>query len=318
MGNAWLRCCLPTRPLPGPGDEEEGGGSTNRVELAVSELFTLPGLATAYHTSVVVNGEEFFFSDSGILWDRALTSHQGKPSEIVDLGLSKRTGSQVLFVLQQHFMPGTYDLIRKNCNSFTDCALHFLLGKRLDRKYSSLERIGQRVSMDLLNRFTKGMYVPNKEAEGFSGEKVIGELSKLSEGDCNGGSSLPSRSRPALGIGARVTVVGLKKAESLNGQGAVIQRYNAVNGRWEAMINFTGEIKALRAENLRPAGELVLAPGDTCRIHGLKSESGQALNGQEGEVLRYLHDVSRYEICIGGETKAFKAENLQAIPAGGN
>ena len=30
-----------------------------------------------------MNGEEFFFSDSGIFTDRALTSHQGQPSERV-------------------------------------------------------------------------------------------------------------------------------------------------------------------------------------------------------------------------------------------
>mmetsp|Transcript_22805 Transcript_22805/g.72202 ORF Transcript_22805/g.72202 Transcript_22805/m.72202 type:complete len:328 (+) Transcript_22805:75-1058(+) len=325
MGNALLRCCVPTRSLQGQSEDDDGPPpktptpATNRVQLAASELFTVPGLATAYHTSVLVNGEEFFFSDSGILWDRSLTSHQGQPSELVDVGLSRRTGSQLLAVLQPHFMPGSYDLIQKNCNSFSDCALHFLLEKRLDRRYSALERLGQRASASMLQRFTKGMYVPNPVAADFSVESVIGQVDKLPELERQGpaaDAAQLARSRPALSIGARVTVVGLKNAEALNGQGAVIQRYNAVNGRWEASINFTGEIKALRAENLRPAGELVLQPGDSCRIHSLKSETGQALNGQEGTVLRYLHDVSRYEVDVGGMTKALKAENLQVVQAG--
>jgi len=169
MGNAWLRCCVPAgRAVAGPDEDEDGCPGTNHVELAASELFTVPGFATAYHTSVIVNDEEFFFSDSGILWDRVLTSHQGKPSEIVDLGYSRHNGLQLLCVLQPYFAPSSYDLVRKNCNSFSDCALHFLLRKRLDKKYSALERLGQRASMTLLQRVTKGMYIPNQVAANFS------------------------------------------------------------------------------------------------------------------------------------------------------
>jgi len=91
-------------------------------------------------------------------------------------------------------------------------------------------------------------------------------------------------------------------------------RFNAVNGRWEAMVNASGEVKAFRAENLRPAGELIFEPGDKAKIHGLKTQTGQALNGIECEILGYLHDVSRYEVRIGNDTKALKGENLQTCP----
>eukprot|EP00438_Fugacium_kawagutii_P009974 Skav234393 [mRNA] locus=scaffold873:88472:97580:- [translate_table: standard] len=130
-------------------ETEVDEGAINKVELAASLLFTIPGLASAYHTSVVVNGEEFFFSDSGIFSNTSLTSHQSQPSEKFQLGFSKYTGQQLLRVLQEHFRPGTYDLIRKNCNSFSDCAVYFLLGKRLPSKYSALESIGQRASGNL-------------------------------------------------------------------------------------------------------------------------------------------------------------------------
>lgn len=319
MGNSLLSCCIPSRNglgISGDGDECKSF-ATNRVELAASELFTVPGLAVAYHTSVLVNGEEFFFSDSGIFWDRALTSHQGEPSELVDLGFSSRTGAQLLAALQEHFKPGSYDLIRKNCNSFSDCALHYLLRKRLDRKYSALERLGQRASPDLLHKFTKGMYEPNQVAVTFEVDKVIGVLDELGDDAGKTPGEEPQRhSRPALAIGASVTVVGLKSAEILNGQGAVIHRYNGVNGRWEARLNFSGEVKSLRAENLRPAGELVLETGDVCRIHGLKSDSGLALNGLQGEVIRYLHENSRYEVRFGPDVvKALRPENLQVVAA---
>merc|ERR1740138_1717323 len=107
-----------------------------------------------------------------------------------------------------------------------------------------------------------------------------------------------ARSRHAFTLGARVTVVGLKSAETLNGQGANIVRYNGINGRWEARLFATGEVKAFRAENLRPAGELVLEPGNRVRIHGLTSDAGQELNEQEAEVVKYLPDRSRYEVRL--------------------
>merc|ERR1711972_404257 len=110
--------------------------------------------------------------------------------------------------------------------------------------------------------------------------------------------SANSRSRHALSLRARVTVVGLKNAEELNGQGAEIVRYNGINGRWEARLFATGEVKAFRAENLRPAGELVLESGDRVRVHSLSSDTGQALNGQEAEVIRYLPERSRYEVRL--------------------
>jgi len=275
--------------------------------------FSIPGIGTAYHTSVVVNGEEFFFSDSGIYSDRVLTSHMGKPSEKYQVGFSRWTGAQLCLALEKHFMAGTYDLIKKNCNSFSDCALSFLLKKRLDRKYTTLERYGQCVSHDILQRFTEGMYQPNPAAQSYSSDAVIAELGKLDlEKLASREAGQPQR-MAALAVGKRVTIVGLQKAAALNGQGAEIIRFNLYNGRWEARVFATGEVKAFRAENLRPAGELVLEPGDVARICGLKSETGQALNGLECRVVRYEPSTARYEVEVGEEVKSLKPENLQTV-----
>lgn len=316
MGNEVLRCCVPNRSdanLESASGRSWLKGGTNRVELAASELelFAVSGLATAYHTSVLVNGEEFFFSDSGIFNDRALTSHQGSPSERVDLGMSGRTGAQLLHALGPFFRPGTYDLVRKNCNSFSDCALHYLLGRRLENRFAALDRLGQLASPEMLQRMTKGMYHPNPAAAQYKTSEVLAELDRLGEADLAGTSETMPRSKPSLSIGARVTVIGLRNASNLNGQGAQIVYFNPVNGRWEAQVNISGEIKAFRAENLRPAGELVFEPGDKARIHSLKTESGKALNGLTCEILRYLHDVSRYEVRVVDDIKALRAENLQ-------
>jgi len=234
------------------------------VELAASLLFTLPGLASAYHTSVVVNGEEFFFSDSGIFSNMSLTSHQSQPSEKLQLGFSKFTGQQLMRVLQEHFRPGTYDLVRKNCNSFSDCALYFLLGKRLASKYSALESMGQRASLDLLQTVLNNAYQPNQAATNFSVDSVIKHLDRLDKSKIS--KEAAASGKQALKSGAMVIVCGLKNAEHLNGQRARIVNYNPVNGRWEAKLESQGQpedsTKAFRAENLRPAGEhVVLLPG---------------------------------------------------------
>lgn len=302
------RCCMPDSYI------EASSIAFNKVELAASELFSFT-LATAYHTSILVNGEEFFFSDSGIFTDRALNSHEGSPSERIFLGKSEKTGTQLLRTLQPYFRPGTYDLVRKNCNSFSDCAVYYLLGQRLERRFSALERLGQ-ANTELLSQVTKGRYMPNPAAQDFQVDAIVASLDKLgADSNQDIGEDRTSMSRPALMPGNQVTIVGLTSAAKLNGQGATVTRYNPLNGRWEACLHLSGEVKALRAENLRPAGELVLEAGDRVRIGNLKSESGQALNGKEGEIVRYMHEVSRYEVMLDETnlTKALKAENLQLI-----
>lgn len=289
---------------------EASSSAFNKVELAASELLNLT-FATAYHTSVLVNGEEFFFSDSGIFTDRALNSHQCQPSERIDLGFSEKTGSQLLRALQPYFKSGTYDLVRKNCNSFSDCAIYYLLGRRLERRFCALEKLGH-ANADLLSQVTKGMYMPNPLVDDFQVDTVFASLDKLVEE-----TSCPDapKSTPALMPGTQVTIVGLVNVANLNGQGATIHRFNPVNGRWEAIVHLSGAVKAFRAENLRPAGELVLTPDDRIRVRGLKSDTGQANNGKEGTVIRYLHEVSRYEVVLDGRdaTMALRAENLQCI-----
>merc|ERR1719510_412125 len=84
----------------------------------------------------------------------------------------------MIAVLRPHFLPGTYDLLRKNCNSFSDCALFVLLGRRLDEKYRSLEKIGAEWDkhMGLIQNFTGGNYKPNPQADGFRSCMVVAQL----------------------------------------------------------------------------------------------------------------------------------------------
>lgn len=276
----------------------------------MTPLFSL-ALATAYHTSVVVNGEEFFFSDSGIFSNRMLASHQGKPSECLHMGMSSRTGLHLLAALRQHFQPGTYDLLKKNCNSFSDCAVAFLLdGERIASRFSSMERMGQ-ANIDMVRRVTNGAYVPNSAAATFDVAATIKAVEKAVA--ANEVNWLKNSATPSLCPGAHVILVGLATAKHLNGEGAVIDRFNAVNGRWEARLH-SGGIKALRAENLMPAGQVVLEAGSKAQIHSLSTDNGKSLNGTECEVIRYCHDQGRYQVRVGSEVRALRAENLRAVP----
>eukprot|EP00928_Gymnodinium_smaydae_P062113 TRINITY_DN46040_c0_g1_i1.p1 TRINITY_DN46040_c0_g1~~TRINITY_DN46040_c0_g1_i1.p1 ORF type:complete len:234 (-),score=38.54 TRINITY_DN46040_c0_g1_i1:68-769(-) len=158
---------------------------SNKVELAVSVLGGVPPMA-AYHSSVIVNGEEFSFSDGGIYasMDR-LASHSqmqgpdGQPApklnpQVIDMGMSQHSGHSMKMTLERHFSAGTYDLLRKNCNSFSDAAIWYLLHKRLPDSYCRLEKLG--ASSSLVQTIMGGQYKPNPKANDFNLEELVVSL----------------------------------------------------------------------------------------------------------------------------------------------
>eukprot|EP00438_Fugacium_kawagutii_P007665 Skav232213 [mRNA] locus=scaffold2626:392842:403352:+ [translate_table: standard] len=56
-------------------------------------------------------------------------------TKVFEVGFTSKTGEMLIRRLSQFFEPKTYDQVLKNCNSFTDCALAYLLSKRLPLKY---------------------------------------------------------------------------------------------------------------------------------------------------------------------------------------
>eukprot|EP00931_Biecheleriopsis_adriatica_P106175 TRINITY_DN80681_c0_g1_i1.p1 TRINITY_DN80681_c0_g1~~TRINITY_DN80681_c0_g1_i1.p1 ORF type:complete len:387 (+),score=113.58 TRINITY_DN80681_c0_g1_i1:90-1250(+) len=147
---------------------------TCRVRLAVSALGGVPG-ATAFHSSVLIDDEELSFSDAGISSLAGTASHGIRSPELQDLGRTSHSTREVQAALGVHFECGTYDLLRKNCNSFADCALFFLLGQRLPAKYRVLERFGEQ-SPALVAAISGGKYTPNPRAAAFDLEGIIAEL----------------------------------------------------------------------------------------------------------------------------------------------
>merc|ERR1711971_647024 len=97
--------------------------------------------------------------------------------------------------LQRYFVSGTYDLLRKNCNSFSDCALFYLVHKRLPKKYRSMEQLGSAFS-GIVQGASGGQYTPNPKAADFDLEKVILEIDPekvwKTPGHATGGTTVTS------------------------------------------------------------------------------------------------------------------------------
>mmetsp|Transcript_71558 Transcript_71558/g.141927 ORF Transcript_71558/g.141927 Transcript_71558/m.141927 type:complete len:225 (-) Transcript_71558:134-808(-) len=155
------------------------GGHT--VQLAVSPIGPPLGGQQGYHTSVVVDTHEYYFTEQGIEIGFGLESHSDFAAgpDVLGQGASHTSGEAMAKALRPHFAPKTYDLLRKNCNTFTDCALFFLLGMRLDRKYRALEKLTAVADDQVGLLRMMHLYTPNPEASGFETRRVVNELAGL-------------------------------------------------------------------------------------------------------------------------------------------
>lgn len=181
-------------------------GGLSTVELAVSPISSLGGFV-GYHTSVLVGGIEFFFTPDGIrgvVADAMLGhktssggSHLSTPMRKV-IGNTNLTGRDLVSFLHPHFMSGTYDVLRKNCNSFSDCALYFLCGTRLERRYRAMEKLCPKRLASVLSL---RKYVPTEAASGFDVESVIATIcgEPLSPNSCRSISRSASSQRSTSG-----------------------------------------------------------------------------------------------------------------------
>lgn len=204
--------------------------ATNKVALAVSVLGGIPG-ALAYHTSVIVNGQEYFFNHTGIATSKNLASHQAisqQEPQMFDMGLSRYSGPQLMAALSAHFQRDTYDLLSKNCNSFTDCALFFLRKKRLDPKYCMLERLFAATS-PLVTSISRGQYVPNPQAGSFDKEKVVAMIELQQSVFFTPGHYGESVDEVSWKIRERTRQRALRRA---NGRGASGRSAQAVGDAW--------------------------------------------------------------------------------------
>lgn len=155
-----------------------------QVQLVVTPIGPqLPRQLQAYHTSVIIGDQELSFGLTGLCLGRGPASHKHLPrsSETVvsEVGLvSSVDASTLKRKLRPFFRKDSYDLLRKNCNSFSDVCLAVLVGARLDEKYRKLEEAA--LSLDsylgLVRIASGGNYKPNPEADAFQVVQVVSEI----------------------------------------------------------------------------------------------------------------------------------------------
>eukprot|EP00971_Amphidinium_carterae_P164695 3265047-Amphidinium_carterae.1 len=104
--------------------------------------------------------------------------------------------------LRPFFQRGSYDIIYKNCNHFSDCALYFLTSSRLDSTYNRAERwmlSTDPLSTGLMNQMFKSymtwatgkdfdgvVYITNQQAEDFDSDDVIEYIDGIASEETRG------------------------------------------------------------------------------------------------------------------------------------
>ena len=114
-----------------------------------------------------------FFDMGGVMSSSNMLSHQGKQQfQRIEIGFTNKSASGMERTLRPFFAGGSYDLLRKNCNSFSDCALWYLCRERLPSSYNRMEKLGNSEMFGSLVQ-GNGEYQPNPKADDFDKEKVI-------------------------------------------------------------------------------------------------------------------------------------------------
>ncbi|PSK43094.1 Desumoylating isopeptidase 1 [Elsinoe australis] len=107
---------------------------------SMSQQFLGTQIDAIYHTSIVVNGVEYFFGQ-GIQQSRPGATHHGRPMEVVQLGRTQLPAEVILEYLESMksvYTPEAYDLFQNNCNNFSNDFAQFLVGKDIPSHITSL------------------------------------------------------------------------------------------------------------------------------------------------------------------------------------
>lgn len=169
------------------GNASQDPDRPRKVTLVLSDmgLPRIPGVGRAVHSSVMIDLIEYEFAGNGIRRSNGPKSHErfgGKP-EFIEMGYTSKGGRHLMAKLGNTFPAGTYDLLRKNCNTFSDCALFYLVGQRMQDEHRALEKIG-----NTLNKYTNIVssifsgYEPNPKADNFQTMGVIDHIQKRRQG----------------------------------------------------------------------------------------------------------------------------------------
>jgi len=187
MGNGEsLHHCGKQPPIACGGASPPKAPVVKHVQLAVTEIFRVLGVP-AYHSSVILDGREYYFDMNGVTSAPPLWSHGGVrnlqtyelsdtagagstsgtftpksvdtpeqlSTQVLRIGTTTETGDGLVEALTPFFQSGSYDVVHKNCNAFSDVALAFLSKRRVDPQFTHMERMlraAEPLSTSILNQ----------------------------------------------------------------------------------------------------------------------------------------------------------------------
>ncbi|KAJ3682371.1 hypothetical protein LUZ60_014944 [Juncus effusus] len=96
----------------------------------LSTTFLGKAIEAIWHTGIVVYGKEYYFG-AGIQQDPEGRTPYGTPVRVVDLGTThvpKEVFEDYLREISSRFSAETYNLLRHNCNNFSNEVAQFLIG----------------------------------------------------------------------------------------------------------------------------------------------------------------------------------------------
>lgn len=114
---------------------------SNGLAAQISMQLTGRHFKAIYHTSIVIHGREYFFGGSGIESSLPSQSPHGTPIEKRLVGqteVDQNLWHSFLEDCSQDYGVGKYHLLEFNCNTFSDAALQFTLGQRIDPEIAAL------------------------------------------------------------------------------------------------------------------------------------------------------------------------------------
>jgi desumoylating isopeptidase 1 len=154
-----------------------------------SQQFLGTHIDAVYHTSVVLDGVEYFFG-AGVQTSYPGQTHHGQPMEVVKLGRTELPIEIILEYLdslREVYTAESYDLFLHNCNNFSNDFAMFLVGKGIPEHITSLPRtvlstpFGQMLQPQL-DRAMRGITQAPVHSPGPRPSRVTGEPSKVKAG----------------------------------------------------------------------------------------------------------------------------------------
>eukprot|EP00928_Gymnodinium_smaydae_P029429 TRINITY_DN22169_c0_g1_i2.p1 TRINITY_DN22169_c0_g1~~TRINITY_DN22169_c0_g1_i2.p1 ORF type:complete len:344 (-),score=16.27 TRINITY_DN22169_c0_g1_i2:92-1060(-) len=121
----------------------------------------------AYHSSVMVGRDELAFNFAGVWLNCGAVSHGAQRHHCRSVGFTSQTALQAKYATINRFRPGSYDMLRKNCNSYATVAIAWLTGYEVEPRYRAIEGVGQMVN------FSGALFQRNPSADEFSLDRAV-------------------------------------------------------------------------------------------------------------------------------------------------